>query len=168
MKTVYLGLGSNLGDRERLLQKALDLLAAPELRLRRLSSVYETEPQEIASQPWFLNLVVEAETSLFPRQLLKHAQHIERLLGRQRNIPNGPRTIDIDLLLYGRFVIDTAELAVPHPRLVRRRFVLEPLVELAADLRHPVLRFSMRELLHTISGQVTRKSPFRPVLPSVK
>src|SRR5689334_12552845 len=101
MKTVYLGLGSNVGDRERNLSAAVERLAAPDLRLLRESPHYETEPVDYTDQRWFLNMVVEAETGLFPLQLLQRTARIERELGRVRTIPKGPRTIDIDILLYG-------------------------------------------------------------------
>src|SRR5579871_6813282 len=130
MKTVYLGLGSNLGDREATLQAALDRLHAREVFVRRLSSVYETEPMELASQRWFLNVVAEAQTELFPMQLLGRIGKIEQELGRRRMVAKGPRTIDIDILLYGNFVIRTTNLMIPHKRLTERRFVLVPLLEL--------------------------------------
>jgi len=158
VKTVYLSLGSNVGERERMLQQALDRLHAPELRIRRLSSVYETEPQGDKKQPWFLNLAAEAETSLFPRQLLARTRKTELHLGRRRLVARGPRTIDIDILLYGDSVIETAELVVPHPRMSERRFVLEPMVELAPELRHPVGRRTMRELLAAVRGQTANRT----------
>jgi len=147
MKTVYLGLGSNVGDREENLAKALAQLTAPDLRIARVSSKYETEPVGFAEQRWFLNLVAEAETDLFPMQLLSRTLKIERSLGRVRTVKNGPRTIDIDILLYGKTVIRTATLEVPHPRMAERRFVLAPLAELAPDLRHPLTHKSIREML---------------------
>ena len=158
MKTVYLSLGSNVGEREKLLQEALDRLHTPELRILHLSSVYETEPQGVTNQPWFLNLVAEAGTNLFPRQLLARTRKVELQLGRRRMVAKGPRTIDIDILLYGDTVIDTAGLVVPHPRMNERRFVLEPMVELAPDLRHPVGRGTMRDLLAAIRGQTSRRT----------
>jgi 2-amino-4-hydroxy-6-hydroxymethyldihydropteridine diphosphokinase len=115
--------------------------------VRRVSSVYETEPVGVRNQPWFLNVVVEGETELFPVQLLERMQAIEIRLGRRRPAEQGPRTMDIDILLYGDFRIERRDLTVPHPRLSERRFVLEPLVELAPELRHPVSRVTMRELL---------------------
>jgi 2-amino-4-hydroxy-6-hydroxymethyldihydropteridine diphosphokinase len=157
VKTVYLTLGSNVGDRQTNLKRALELLETPELHVLRLSSVYDTEPRDLRSQPRFLNQVVEAETSLFPMQLLKRIAKIERELGRKRLVEKGPRTIDIDILLFERFVVDTEELTIPHPRLHERRFVLEPLAELAPDLRHPVLRKSVRELLSGVPPQGVRK-----------
>ena len=157
MKTAYLSLGSNSGDRGTALREAISLLHAPDLQVRRVSSIWETEPQERRDQPWFLNLVLEAETSLMPRQLLARVQKIERRLGRKRLSPKGPRTIDIDILLYGKFVIESQELVVPHLKLAERRFVLEPMCELAPDLRHPVLRRTMRELLAGTLGQAVRR-----------
>lgn len=156
-KTVYLGLGSNVGDREQMLQAAIDRLKSPELRIVRVSSVYETEPQGRRNQRWFLNLVVEAETDLFPRQLLGRIAKIEQELGRRRMLANGPRTIDIDILFYGNFVVDTPELSIPHPRFAERRFVLAPMVDLAPELRDPVSRRTMRELLPGTAGQAVRK-----------
>jgi 2-amino-4-hydroxy-6-hydroxymethyldihydropteridine diphosphokinase len=162
MKVIYLSLGSNLGDREGHLREAIALVGAEGLRVLRVSSLYETEPMEVRDQPWFLNLVVEAETDLFPKQVLARIRKIELGLGRRRGRPKGPRTIDIDILLYGESVIETTELIVPHPRLAERRFVLEPLVELVPELRHPVNRRTMRELLAATAGQVVKRiAPLR-------
>ena len=157
MKTAYLSLGSNIGDRERNLRRAIERLESQGVRVVRRSSLYETEPRDLRGQPWFLNAVVEVETSLFPVQLLARIHKIERELGRKRTIPKGPRIIDIDILLYGRFLIDTAELQIPHPRMTERRFVLEPLAELAPDLRHPLTGQSLRDLLAGTAGQVVHK-----------
>jgi 2-amino-4-hydroxy-6-hydroxymethyldihydropteridine diphosphokinase len=156
LKTAHLSLGSNLEDRAGNLRLALKALASPEIVIKRTSSLYETEPQDLRHQPWFLNLVVEIETTLFPLQLLGRIQRIERELGRQRVVAKGPRTIDIDIILFGRFVIDTPELQVPHPRMTGRRFVLEPLAELAPELRHPVTRSTVREMLAATTSQVVR------------
>jgi len=167
MKTVYLGLGSNVGGREAMLQAAIDRLHSKDLRITRLSSVYETEPMDLSNQRWFLNLVAEAETTLFPMQLLARTSKVEILLGRKRGIPKGPRTIDIDVLLYGNAVIDTPALTVPHPRLSERRFVLAPLAELVPDLRHPVSRRSIRDLLGDLTGQTVRRVDFRLAIPEL-
>lgn len=146
-KTVYLGLGSNIGDREQHLSRAVEQLQGPDLRILRLSPLYETEPVDYTRQPWFVNRVAEAETELFPMQLLARLGRVERALGRVRGIPKGPRVIDIDILFFGRAVVRTAKLEVPHPRIAERRFVLEPLADLAPDLRHPVTRKTIREML---------------------
>ena len=156
MHTVYLSLGSNVGDRQRHLDAALELLRAAGVDIVRVSRVYETEPQDLRAQPWFLNLVAEAQTRLFPLQLLRATQRVERKLGRKRVVEKGPRTIDIDILLFGGFVVDTEELQIPHPRMAARRFVLEPLAELAPDLRHPVTHASVREMLDAVLDQGAR------------
>lgn len=161
-RTVYLSLGSNLGDRERHLNEALALLAEPGVTILRLSSIYETEPLEVRNQPRFLNMVAEVSSDLFPKQLLARIRKIELQLGRQRLRPKGPRTIDIDILLFGESVIETAELVVPHPRLGERRFVLEPLAELAPDLRHPITHRTVREMLAGVADQKARRLPRQP------
>lgn len=158
MKTVYLSLGSNIGDREANLRRALELLEAPGAHITRVSSLYDTEPVEMRSQPRFLNLVAELKTDLFPLQLLNRIAKIERELGRKRTVDKGPRTIDIDILTFERFVMDTAQLTVPHPRMTERRFVLEPLAELEPEFRHPVLRRSVRELLAGLPAQGVRRA----------
>ena len=146
-KTVYVGLGANVGERERNLEAAIAQLAALGTVTAR-SSLYETEPMEMPNQPWFLNCVVALETELMPKQLLGRLLDIERSLGRKRNAaqPKGPRTIDLDILLFASSVIDTAGLTIPHPAMHQRRFVLEPLAEIAPDARHPVFKRTMREL----------------------
>jgi 2-amino-4-hydroxy-6-hydroxymethyldihydropteridine diphosphokinase len=133
----YLSLGSNLGDRLDNLRRALGLLCSAGVSLRRTSSVYETEPVDQPDQPWFFNCVAEVSTLLEPLPLLHKLRSIEASLGRRRIVPKGPRTVDIDLLLYGELVLTTAELTVPHPRMSQRRFVLEPLRELAPNLLLP-------------------------------
>jgi 2-amino-4-hydroxy-6-hydroxymethyldihydropteridine diphosphokinase len=156
VKIIYLSLGSNLGDREAHLQKAVNLLGEGGVRVVRSSPVYETAPVEMTAQPWFLNQVVEAETDLFPKQLLSRTAKIERELGRARTIPKGPRTLDIDILLYANAVVRTATLEIPHPRMAERRFVLAPLADLAPDLRHPVTRLTVREMLAAAPPQTVR------------
>jgi 2-amino-4-hydroxy-6-hydroxymethyldihydropteridine diphosphokinase len=157
MKTAYLGLGSNVGNREQHIETALAKLAAPDLRVTRVSSIYETEPVGFAAQRLFLNLAVEIETGLFPMQLLTRISKIEQALGRVRTIENGPRTIDIDILLYGRTVIHGGKLEVPHSRMAERRFVLAPLAELAPDLRHPVTHKTIRAMLDAAPPLSIRK-----------
>ena len=150
MKTVYLSIGSNLGDRAHHLRRAIELLASPKLLIERVSPVYETEPVGLADQPMFLNAVVEVTTNLFPKQLLHRAQSVEQQLGRKRAMVNGPRTIDIDILLYAGTVMATEELTIPHPRYRERRFVLAPLVDLAPDLKDPETGQSVGFLLERL------------------
>lgn len=166
-KKVYLSLGSNVGDRERMLETALAALHARDLRLLRISPVYETEPVGFEGQRWFLNLVAEAETDLFPLGLLGRIARVEQRLGRRRTLVNGPRTIDIDILFYSGFVIQKPELTVPHPRFAERRFVLAPLADLAPDLRDPVSHRSVRELLATAPEQGVRRVEFTPRPPGI-
>jgi 2-amino-4-hydroxy-6-hydroxymethyldihydropteridine diphosphokinase len=156
MKPVYLSLGSNIGDRDAHLRAAIEALDAGGVQVLRTSPVYETEPVDYRDQDWFLNLVVEAETALFPVQLLGRIARIERALGRVRKIPKGPRTIDIDILFYGSAMIKTAHLEIPHPRLGERRFVLAPLADLAPGLRHPATHRSVREMLQNAPPAAVR------------
>ena len=156
--TVYLGLGSNVGRREATLRQAIALLAQS-VRCVRVSPVYETEPVDYTDQPWFLNLVVEAETDMSPTQLLARVARIERDLGRVRTIPKGPRTIDIDILFFGDAVVRTARLRIPHARIAERRFVLAPLADLAPGLRHPVTGETVREMLQAAPPQNLRLHP---------
>jgi len=146
-KLIYLSLGSNLGDRAANLERAIEALPEIGVRVLRCSSVYETEPVDFLAQPWFLNCVVEAETSLAPRPLLEGLQAIERELGSKKLVPRGPRIIDLDVLFYDAAVIHEAGMQIPHPRLAERRFVLVPLAELAPEFQHPVLRKTADELL---------------------
>ncbi|HEY4838820.1 MAG TPA: 2-amino-4-hydroxy-6-hydroxymethyldihydropteridine diphosphokinase [Candidatus Acidoferrales bacterium] len=145
--TVYLSLGSNLGDRALNIEHALTRLAEENVRIVKRSSFYETEPVEFLAQGWFLNIAVEAETELMPRQLLRVIRQIERELGRKRIVRSGPRTIDIDILFFGTSIMNAADLEIPHPRMTERRFVVVPMAEIAPTLRHPVLRLTMAELL---------------------
>jgi 2-amino-4-hydroxy-6-hydroxymethyldihydropteridine diphosphokinase len=155
-KTVYLGLGSNIGDREANLHAAIERLPEAGVRVLRVSPIYETEPVEYTAQAWFLNLVVEGETDVFPMQLLSRTARLERELGRIRTIAKGPRTIDIDILFYARAVVKTARLEIPHRRIAERRFVLVPLADLAPALRHPATRQTVREMLAAAPAQTVR------------
>lgn len=157
MKLVYIALGSNLGDRAEQLRQAREQIDAADLRLLRASSIYETAPRDVEDQPWFLNQVIECETELFPRQLLARLQRIERAMGRKRRIAKGPREIDLDILLFGDAVVKAPELEVPHPRMAERRFVLEPLAELAPEKKHPGTRRTMREMLAGVANQAVKK-----------
>jgi 2-amino-4-hydroxy-6-hydroxymethyldihydropteridine diphosphokinase len=156
-KNVYLGFGSNIGDREAQIRRAIEMLDSEELRLVRVSSFYETEPIGFTKQRWFLNCAAEFATALFPRQLLHRIQRVELQLGRKRAVVNGPRTIDIDILVFGESVVKTPELEVPHPRFRERRFVLAPLAELNPELRDPVTHRTVSELLQDVKGQAARK-----------
>ena len=143
--TIYLGLGSNMGNRQDNLDRALDLLSQ-RLRIGKVSSIYDTEPIGNVNQPHFLNLVCQAYTRLAPRELLTLAKGIELKLGRAFGKSNAPRSIDIDILFYGDLVIEMPELVIPHSRLTERAFVLVPLDEIAPDLVHPVSGKTVKEL----------------------
>lgn len=158
-KTVYLSLGSNVGDRLANLRTAITALGSLG-KVTSVSSFYETEPVEYTQQPWFVNCAVALQTEKMPKQLLAGVLKIERDLGRKRNPrqPKGPRPIDIDILLFGASVIDTADLQIPHPAMQHRRFVLHPLAEIAPEERHPVLKKTIRELRDSLSpGQRLHK-----------
>jgi len=155
--TAYLSLGSNLGDRQAYLAEALRRLEADHTHLTAVSSVYETLPQGKTDQPLFLNMAAVVETTLDARGLLTHLLDVERSLGRVRLERWGPRTIDIDLLLYGREVIQEPGLTIPHPYMCQRAFVLVPLLELAPDLTLPPSDEPLSEILRYLpDGGVVR------------
>lgn len=133
---VYFSLGSNLGDRSAMLHAGIEALANANVQVRKISSFYETEPVDFLDQPWFLNCVVEAETSLSPQELLRVLRQTESLLGSKKEFAKGPRLLDMDILLYGDETIDLPELQIPHPRMLQRKFVLAPLAEIAPRLKH--------------------------------
>jgi 2-amino-4-hydroxy-6-hydroxymethyldihydropteridine diphosphokinase len=152
-KTVYLSLGSNIGDREKNLRTAIASLEDAKVRVTRVSSFYETEPVDLLDQPWFLNCVVEGTTKITALELLHALREIERRMGSQKLVPKGPRLIDMDILLYGEETIDTRDLQVPHPRMLLRKFVLLPLAEIAANVKHPSWNGTATKLLAETSDQ---------------
>jgi 2-amino-4-hydroxy-6-hydroxymethyldihydropteridine diphosphokinase len=158
MRTVfYLSLGSNMGDRKGYLLEAIGRLRAHGLFVA-ISSFYETEPVEVTDQAWFLNCAVALESRESPEKLMADILAIEKAMGRQRIEHKGPRLIDIDILLAGDAVVNTPNLTIPHPALASRRFVLEPLAEIAADAVHPVLKKTIRQLLDELPpGQQVRR-----------
>lgn len=160
MTTVYLSLGSNVGDRCEFLRRALTKIEKhPRLEVRAVSSFYETEPLEYPNQEWFVNAVCEVQTDLDPMSLLDALQGIENELQRQRSIRWGPRTIDLDILYYGEELVAEPRLMIPHIRMHDRSFVLVPLAEIAADVCHPVLGLTSGELL----DQLKHTTQVRPL-----
>jgi 2-amino-4-hydroxy-6-hydroxymethyldihydropteridine diphosphokinase len=159
MPTVYLSLGSNVGEREANLRAAIAALPPTGVRIKQVSSIYETEPVDYLDQPWFLNCVVEAETDLKPPALLQALRVIESQLGNKKEFAKGPRKIDLDILLYGAETIATPDLQVPHPRMLSRRFVLTPLAEIAPALKHPSWSATAAVLLE----RLTDPSQVRPL-----
>ncbi len=139
MATVYIALGSNLGDREAFINRAVEMLSQ-KIQILSVSSLYETAPLGFAEQPFFLNAVLKANTAFSPRELLSFTQWIEKRLGRRRTQPWGPRTVDLDLLFYDNLIMEEPDLIIPHPQLHQRAFVLVPLCEIEPLLLHPVLK----------------------------
>ena len=164
----YLGLGSNLGEPRANLADARRRLAANGIRVRKISSLYRTEPVGISGQPWYLNQTVQVEADLSPRRLLSLVKRLEAEMGRTPGARNAPRVIDIDILLAGQAVVDTPALTVPHPRLAERNFELVPLAKIAPRTIHPLLRKTIRTLLRASSDRSwvekvpSRLKPRRP------
>ncbi len=146
MQTAYISAGSNLGNRKENLELALQSLSEQNSILL-VSSFFETEPVGYLDQPWFLNIAIAVETRFAPLELLRQCQHIEKSGGRVRTFPNAPRTLDLDILLIDTLIMKDPELIIPHPRIQDRKFVLQPLAQIAPDLIHPVLHKSIRSLL---------------------
>lgn len=154
---VYLSLGSNVGNRDSNLREAIQRIEGLG-RVTEVSSFYETEPVEFTEQPWFVNCAVALETTQPAAELMRGLLAIEREMGRQRLQKKGPRIIDIDILLFGDAIVNTPDLTIPHPAMADRRFVLEPLAEIAQQARHPVLKRTIGELLRDLpAGQTVRR-----------
>ena len=150
MPSVYLSLGSNLGDRVKNLKEAIKRMEeSGKVSIKKISSVYETEPVGYENQPRFLNLVLQTQTSLDPHPLLEQLLSIEEQMGRKREGKWGPRNIDIDILFYDDLMVNSVELTIPHPRMHERRFILVPLAQIAPKLLHPFLKKNVTELLES-------------------
>jgi 2-amino-4-hydroxy-6-hydroxymethyldihydropteridine diphosphokinase len=149
----YIGIGSNLSNRERNIEKAISILKE-KCNISKSSSIYETEPVGFKDQDWFLNCVVEVDTNLKPLELLDFLQSIEKKLKRVKTIKNGPRTIDLDILFFSNEIINNERLIVPHPRLHERLFVLEPFNEINPEFMHPILKRSIKDLTYDLKKEI--------------
>jgi 2-amino-4-hydroxy-6-hydroxymethyldihydropteridine diphosphokinase len=153
MKDIYLSLGSNIGEREQNIARAIESLSSGGVRVVAESALYETEPVELRTQDWFLNCIAKVETNLSPQELMQVLLEIERSMGRERLVPRGPRIIDMDIVLYGAELVKEPHLEIPHPRMTGRRFVLAPFAEIAPEMTHPILKKTIRQLLHDTTDQ---------------
>jgi 2-amino-4-hydroxy-6-hydroxymethyldihydropteridine diphosphokinase len=151
--TVYIGIGSNLGDREKNCLHAIELLQQKGITVTKRSSLYETEPWGFKDQPYFINMVIEIETELEPKELLRRLKDIEREVGREESLKWGPRLIDLDILIFENIILNEDTLKIPHPLMHERDFVLRPLCEIAPDIKHPVLSKTIKELLSLSSSK---------------
>lgn len=158
--TVYLSLGTNLGNRKLNLKNALKYIKKNKIKIKKLSSIYKTEPVGYKNQPFFYNMCVKVCTELPPENLLKKIKKIEKKLGRKKGIKWGPRIIDIDILFYNNIILSKKNLKIPHPEIVKRKFVLKPLCEIAGKFIHPELHLSVEELL--------KKTDLKPKVRKVK
>jgi 2-amino-4-hydroxy-6-hydroxymethyldihydropteridine diphosphokinase len=160
MATVYLALGTNVGERKENLREAIRRISESGIHIIKTSRVYETEPVDYLDQPWFLNAVLAAQTELSAPELLATLRNIESQMGSKKPFAKGPRLIDLDILLYGAETIDTPTLQIPHPRMLQRNFVLVPLAEIAPNFRHPLWSNSVSELLaHSPDQSIVRRRP---------
>ena len=150
MSLAYIGIGSNLGNRQKNCLRAIELLKEKKIVVTKRSSLYETEPWGIKDQPKFLNMVIEIETKLNPEELLVILKDIENEVGRKESLKWGPRVIDLDILLVDNLVLNQDDLIIPHPLMHKRDFVLRPLAEIAPDVKHPLLKLSIDELMQKL------------------
>jgi 2-amino-4-hydroxy-6-hydroxymethyldihydropteridine diphosphokinase len=150
MSVVYIGIGSNLGNRQENCLRAIELLQKKGIIVKKRSSIYETEPWGVKDQPLFLNMVIEIKTGLKPKELLRILKDVEKEVGRKESLKWGPRIIDLDILLIDNIVLNEDNLKIPHPLMHKREFVLRPLCEIAPDIKHPLLKLSIYELIRKL------------------